>query len=204
MPICSPLPSLMAKDEKTNNQSGIFDFCFILLFAGFSAFCYSCAFIVVPTCFTDKIFYPINGMMITLDLFLVWYFGKKAIRWGTHRTLFFALLIGLVSPLLIYQTNSIVLMGFFVLLGTLFSAPLYSYLLENISLKTRVSFLSWGYLIGSQVFGTLTPIASFWIEKWCGMGTSIFWTTSFFCLVLLFFMARREQQQKTQLGVEVS
>lgn len=197
-----PLPSSRPKVEKAIHQSTLFDFCLILLFAGFSAFCYSCAFIVVPTCSTDKIFYPLNGMMITLDLFLIWYFGKKSIEWGTHRTLFFALLIGLVSPLLLYQTNSIISMGFFVLLGTLFSAPLYSYLLEDNSLKSKVSFLSWGYLIGSQLFGTLTPIASFGIKKFCAVEGSIFWMTSFFCLILLFFMARREQ--KIQLVEEVS
>jgi len=192
----TPLPSKKGDKLTISPKLDLFQFSFIALLAGFSAFCYACAFILIPaTCIKDSSPF-VSGIMITLDLLLIWYFGKKAIKWGTKKPLFLALSLGVLSPSIFFQVELFGAMTFFILIGTLFSAPLYSYLHEKIPDQNTISYLSWGYLVGSQLFGTFTPIAYLKMQKWIENPILIFWITAFFSLLLILLMLKVEHQEK--------
>jgi hypothetical protein len=192
----TPIPSKNGDEYTTSPKPNLFQFSFIALLAGFSAFCYSCAFILIPATCINQSSPLVSGIMITLDLLLIWYFGKKSIDWGTKKPLFFALGLGVVSPSIFIQMELFGAMTFFILIGTLFSAPLYSYLHEKIPEQKTISYLSWGYLVGSQLFGTLTPIAYLKMQKWVENPILIFWITAFFSLLLILLMLKVEHQEK--------
>jgi hypothetical protein len=50
--------------------------------------------------------------------------------------------------------------------------------------------------VGSQLFGTLTPIAYLKMQKWVENPILIFWITAFFSLLLILLMLKVEHQEK--------
>lgn len=194
--LLTPIPSKKGEGNTVPPKFDPFQFSFIALLAGYSAFCYSCAFIVIPASCMNQSSPLFSGIMITLDLFLIWYFGKKAMEWGTKKPLLLALSLGVIAPSIFFQVELFGGMTFFILIGTLFSAPLYSYLHEKAPNQKTISYLSWGYLVGSQFFGTFTPIVYLKMQKWVENPILIFWITAFFSLLLILLMLKVEHQEK--------
>ena len=194
--LLTPIPLKKGEGNTVPPKFDLFQFSFIALLAGYSAFCYSCAFIVIPTLCKNQSGPIVSGIMISLDLFLIWYFGKKASGWGTKKPLFLALSLGVITPSLFFQLELFGGMTFFILIGTLFSAPLYSYLHEKVPNQKTISYLSWGYLIGSQLFGSFTPIAYLQMQKWVENPALIFWITALFSLLIILLMLKVEHQER--------
>lgn len=175
---------------KNTPKIGIISKALIFLLTGFSAFCYSTAFLVIPSYFFEKNPLDFQFLLISLDVLLLWIFGR-ILRYQEKETLIKgALWCGLLSPLpFIFgflEPSSRSLQLEIILLGTLFSAPLYPFLYEVSGAKSRYGTLSWCYLLGSQFFGAMTPLVLLHFSKGFSMEKGILISTSLLSLVTLF------------------
>jgi hypothetical protein len=191
----SPIP-------KNTPEIGITSKALIFLLTGFSAFCYSTAFLVIPSYFFDKNPLDSQFFLISLDVVLLWVFGWILRYYEKEALIKGALWCGLLSPLpFIFgflEPSSHSLQLEIILLGTLFSAPLYPFLYEVSGAKSRYGTLSWCYLLGSQFFGTMTPIVLLHFSHGISMEKGILISTSLLSIVTLFILneVRRALESK--------
>lgn len=154
----------------------------ITLAAGFSYTTYSLAFILmngyIPlvTALTKSDLMKANTALLSLDLFLLPFFGYLANRFGKEKIM----LIGAISafvmaiPLFCLIGPSSTLLSitlirlFIVLSGVAFAAPYHAWALEQVPPHCRSTVLCLGYTLGSQIIGTPTLVITLMTYRFTG------------------------------------
>ncbi|NDD98806.1 hypothetical protein EB008_00770 [bacterium] len=172
----------------------------IIIFAGFSAFCYSASFLAIPCCSFHKNTLLSQTFLISIDVLLIWGFGKTLLRWKQSDLLKGALAIGGFFPLLWLWfappfTDPFFLQLFLILVGCMFSAPLYPYLYHKSRGENQFALLSWSILIGSQIFGSLTPFAVYQMQLFIPLETALLTLTCFLSLTTLLFLTKEKEEK---------
>lgn len=171
----------------------------IALFSGFSAFCYSASFLAIPCCTFHKNTLFFQAVMVSIDVILVWAFGK-ALLYRKKSDLFkSSLIMGSGIPLVWLflfpsYTSPSLLQFLLILIGTMFSAPLFPYLYENTQGKNQYSILSWAYLLGSLFFGTLTPLLLLELQTLLSLKSALLTVTCCFSLITLLFLMKEKEE----------
>jgi hypothetical protein len=172
----------------------------IILLSGFSAFCYSTSFLAIPCCSFHKNTLLSQTILITIDVLLIWGFGKTLLHWKKSDLLKGALVIGGFFPLIWLwfappSLDPIFLQLFLIVVGCMFSAPLYPYLYDHSRGENQFAILSWSILIGSQIFGSLTPLAIYQMQLFIPLDTALLSLTCFLSWITLLFLIKEKEEK---------
>jgi hypothetical protein len=173
----------------------------IFLLSGFSAFCYSASFLAIPSCFLEKNLLWHQASLVTLDVILVWIFGKTLYFWKKMDLLKGSLSLGVLFPLFWFAfpslfSGTLTIQLFLIFIGTMFSAPLYPYLYEKSLVENQYSVLSWGYLIGSQLFGSMTPLLILKLQSSFQLENGVLLITFLLSMITLLFLNFEREEPK--------
>jgi hypothetical protein len=78
----------------------------------------------------------------------------------------------------------------------MFSAPLYPYLYEKSLVENQYSVLSWGYLIGSQLFGSMTPLLILKLQSSFQLENGVLLITFLLSMITLLFLNFEREEPK--------
>lgn len=160
----------------------------IAITAGFSYANYSIAivlmngFIPLISSFTKAELINLNTSLLILDFCALPFFGWLSSKFSRKKIMIGALLSiilgGVPAFFLLEQASffSIVIVRiFFVLCGVAFFAPFHAWTQELVPSPARYVIISFGYAIGSQLFGGPTTALSLWMFKQTGIVSSAVW-----------------------------
>ncbi|HSX04050.1 MAG TPA: MFS transporter [Rhabdochlamydiaceae bacterium] len=184
-------------------------FC-IMISAGFSYANYTIAlvlmngFIPLVTSFSKAQMMGMNTFLLILDFCALPFFGWLSSKVSREKLMFFssalAALCAIPLCMLIKEgaISSIIFARIFlVLLGVAFFAPFHAWVLQLIPSSYRYLLISFGYSIGTQLFGGPTSAISLWLYKTTGIVSSIAWywmALAFASSFVLLFTIRNKKE----------
>lgn len=160
----------------------------IAVAAGFSYVSYTIAlvsingFIPLISKITKEEMMHYTTFLLVVDFLLLPIFGLIAQRFSREKMMIGAGLVAAISgfPLFFLLNQATVATVIFVrfilvIIGVWFSAPFYAWAQNLISPAHRYTLLSFGYAIGSQLFGGPGAAISLWLFHQTGLITSLAW-----------------------------
>lgn len=188
----------------------------IILTSGFAHSTYSLAlvllngFIPLITNYTKESMLSLNTMLLIIDFATLPLFGWLASKIGREKLMLGAALLACLSALplslALVQASlfTIILIRLcFVLLGVAFFAPYHAFAQKLLPLSYRYLTLSFGYALGSQLFGGPTSALSLWLFKTTGHVSSIVWYWAILgalaTLCLIFVMKKYPTKQENTI-----
>ncbi|MBA2727860.1 MAG: MFS transporter [Parachlamydiaceae bacterium] len=157
----------------------------ITLAAGFSYTTFSLSFVLmngyIPlvTSITKAEVIQINTLLLTLDLFLLPFFGLMSKKFGKERVMFFGAFASFICGIPLFSSfgpsSSLFVVTavrfFIVLFGVAFAAPYHAWAMEQVPSHCRSTVLCFGYTLGSQLIGMPTSAICLWAyqqTEWVG------------------------------------
>lgn len=159
--------------------------CFV---AGFSYANYMIAlvlmngFIPLISSVTKQEMITLNTSLLVLDFLSLPFFGWLASKISREKIMLISALFVVVSGIPLFQLlenanfiGILIVRILFVLLGVCFYAPFHAWAQQLIPASHRYTLISFGYALGSQVFGGPTAALSLWVFKKTGICSSVSW-----------------------------
>lgn len=185
----------------------------IALTSGFSYATFSLAlvlmngFIPLVTPFSKEAMLSINTLLLVIDFATLPLFGWIASKVGREKLMLYAAFCATAAALPLSMALeeasllTILLIRFsFVLVGVAFFAPYHAFAKELVPHSHRYLVLSFGYALGSQIFGGPTTALSLWLFKTTGHISSITWYWGILALSTTFLMASMIHHRKASLA----
>lgn len=162
----------------------------IALVSGFSYATYSISlvffngFIPLISTITKESMVNLNTALLLIDFFTLPLFGLLSNHFSRQKVMMAAsLCMGMVGvPLFILLEGAslsivIIIRLLIVLLGVWFAAPFHAWAQKLVPPEHRYTIISFGYAIGSQIFGSPTASISLWFYKQTNLvwGASCYW-----------------------------
>lgn len=164
--------------------------------SGFTYATYSIAFVLmngfIPLIspYKKSELMQINNYLLVIDFFALPFFGWLASHYQRKNVMLTASVgvVFLSIPLILSLQGASLLgiMGIrvaFVILGIAFCAPFHAWAQNLIPSHCRYIVISFGYALGSQVFGGPTAAISLWLFQKTGMISSVVWYLIFLALM---------------------
>lgn len=187
----------------------------IALVAGFSHATCSIAlgffngFIPLISNVTKEQMVNLNTLLLIFDCFTLPIFGLMANRFSRKRMMILSAICTVVSgiPLFVQLEMAsmpmiVAVRTIIVVFGVWFAAPFHSWAQQLVPAAHRYSVISFGYAIGSQLFGGPAAVISLWFFQ----QTHLVWTASCYWIVLAFAtgVCLRFSQQKEEAAASNS
>lgn len=184
----------------------------IVLASGFAHATYSIAlvlmngFIPLVTSLTTTEVMKINTYMLIFDFCALPFFGWLATRMPREKLMLaasLAVIIFSIPLILLLQEASLAVVicirAFLVIFGVSFFAPFHAWAQQLVPPQHRYLIISFGYALGSQLFGGPTAAFALWCYQQTGMVSSICWywmALALACSVVLTIKMRAENKNK--------
>lgn len=140
----------------------------------------------------------LTTFLLIVDFLALPLFGLLAQRFSREKTMVIAGLFAAISGLPLFSLLAqstvitvIIVRLVLVFIGVGFSAPFYSWAQNLISPAYRYTLLSFGYAIGSQLFGGPSAAISLWLFRQTGLITSLAWYWMALGLLASFLILRQ-------------
>lgn len=160
----------------------------IMLAAGFGYSTYSVALVMINgfvpliSDISHQQMIKINTGMLLFDLIILPIFGSIANIFSRQKMMITAALSAALSGIPIFMLlegsnllTVLVIRIWLVIVGVCFSATFYSWSQNLVPKEERYTILSFGYALGTQLFGGPTATVSLWLFKMTGIAHSAAW-----------------------------
>lgn len=187
----------------------------IMIVAGFSYANYSISLVLmnglIPlvTPFSKAEMLSVNTFLLALDFCALPFFGWLSSKISREKMMLiacFCILTGSIPACMLLSQATfatiIFVRIFFVLSGVAFCAPFHSWAQNFVPMKSRYLIISFGYALGSQLFGGPTAAISLWCFQKTGTLGSVAWYWMFLAFLSFFVIASLSFKQIKVLGRE--
>lgn len=165
----------------------------IALVAGFSyanasiALIFLNGFIPLISSFSNEQMVHLNTLLLLFDFVTMPLFGLLAMRFSRQKMMSLAALCVVLAAIPLFAclekatlAGVIAIRMLIVLFGVWFSAPFHSWAQQLVPPSKRYRIISFGYAIGSQIFGGPTALISLWLYK----QTHVAWMSAGYWMIL--------------------
>jgi hypothetical protein len=133
---------------------------------GFSSLCYSLTFVVFPTIMSLNLQSNYSCIIASIDCLVIFLAGKFFKNHPSKNPINLSLWMGIASIFVFSHLKIFALATYFfhslyLVIGCLFSTHLYAFVHQKFKGKNGFGLYSWGYVLGSQFFGSFTPVLLF-------------------------------------------
>ena len=188
----------------------------IAVISGFSYSCFSIAlvlmngFIPEVTDLSKTEVAHMNTLLMLFDFVMLPLFGLLAQKTSREFLMGMAATAAVILgiPLFLLLEGADLVTAAFVrivtvLIGVAFSAPLHAWVMPLVRQEHRYTTLSFGYALGTQLFGGITAAMSLWLFHCTGVISSAAWYwmgLAFCCCIVIFHSAKCEEPEISKSG----
>lgn len=185
----------------------------IMIVAGFGYANYSISLVLmnglIPLVspFSKSEMLSLNTFLLILDFCALPFFGFLSSKISREKMMLlsaFCVVIGAIPACMLLNNGALFTIVCvricFVLTGVAFFAPFHSWAQQLVPIKSRYAIISFGYALGSQLFGGPTASFALWCFKKTGMVASVAWYWMFLAFLSIVAISLTSAKKALSLG----